>query len=389
MKRVTIVVMAILGLATCRLAPPLNETSFSISVAPDLFDQTDPDMPGLSFAPGRETVTIFAPDGNENAYNHGVVLHPFKDKLYAQWQTSKTDEDGPDTHVVYSVSDDGLVWSTPQILAPSRDNAIITSGGWWSNETQLVAFLNVWPSFTYEDRTGYAEYTSSDDGINWSEQPHLTDINGQNLGGIIEQDIRSLSNGHLVTAFHTSPGLHLKPFYTQDPMGVSGWQMGDYQNLPTEDAVSREIEPSFYENSNGGLVMLMRDQKSTFKTLASESKDNSRTWSTPELFDFPDSRSKQSAGNLPSGTIYRVNNPRPNKERWPLIVSLSKDGYVFDRAFVLRSKSEMQPLRQEGKYKRPSYSYPKSTIWKDHLYLGYATNKEDIELTRIPIAELN
>ena len=28
-------------------------------------------------------------------------------------------------------------------------------------------------------------------------------------------------------------------------------------------------------------------------------------------------------------------------------------------------------------------------IWKDHLYVGYATNKEDVELTRVPLASLS
>jgi hypothetical protein len=36
------------------------------------------------------------------------VLFPFKGRLYAQWQASARDEDAPDTHVLYSVSDDCL-----------------------------------------------------------------------------------------------------------------------------------------------------------------------------------------------------------------------------------------------------------------------------------------
>jgi hypothetical protein len=27
-------------------------------------------------------------------------------------------------------------------------------------------------------------------------------------------------------------------------------------------------------------------------------------------------------------------------------------------------------------------------IWKNHLYVGYATNKEDVELTRVPLPSL-
>jgi hypothetical protein len=45
-------------------------------------------------------------------------------------------------------------------------------------------------------------------------------------------------------------------------------------------------------------------------------------------------------------------------------------------------------MRFKGTYKRVGYSYPKSVIWGDYLYISYATNKEDVELTRIPIASL-
>jgi hypothetical protein len=36
----------------------------------------------------------------------------------------------------------------------------------------------------------------------------------------------------------------------------------------------------------------------------------------------------------------------------------------------------------------PGYSYPKSVLWGDHLYVAYAANKEDIELTRLPLRPL-
>ena len=117
--------------------------------------------------------------------------------------------------------------------------------------------------------------------------------------------------------------------------------------------------------------------------------DDGETWSTPELIDTPDSRAKQSAGNLPDGTAFMVNNPSGNKNRFPLVITLSKDGFVFDKAFLLRNGDEdLQKMRFEGKYKRAGFSYPKSVVWNDHLYVSYATNKEDVEVTRIPVSQL-
>ena len=153
--------------------------------------------------------------------------------------------------------------------------------------------------------------------------------------------------------------------------------------------MSRGIEPSWFSRSDDAVVMVFRDQESSFKKLASLSKDQGVTWSTPVLIKTPDSRAKQSAGNLPDGTAFMVNNPTGSKRRFPLVITLSDDGFFFDRAFRLRSGgNDLQALRVPGKYKRAGYSYPKSVLWQEHLYVGYTTNKEDVQLTRIPISHL-
>ena len=104
---------------------------------------------------------------------------------------------------------------------------------------------------------------------------------------------------------------------------------------------------------------------------------------------MPDSRAKQSAGNLPSGVAYQVNSPVTTNRRSPLVVALSRDGRVFDKAFALRfGGSELQPLRYAGKAKTLGYDYPKSMVHDGFLYVGYSVNKEDVEYTRVPLTSL-
>ena len=62
-------------------APPFKVDS--------LYDFNKPQSLGLEFAAEVETFAIFSPEADENKYNHGVVLFPFKGMLYAQWQSSK------------------------------------------------------------------------------------------------------------------------------------------------------------------------------------------------------------------------------------------------------------------------------------------------------------
>ena len=355
-----------------------------------LFDQNKPETVGLSYPGNSQHFTIFKPDSTQNTYNHGVVLYPFRGKLFAMWQSSKRDEDAPDTRIMYSTSVDGEKWSEPIPLTNPQDSVVTTSGGWWSYNDTLIAYINVWPNRQNDPRQGYTTYKISTDGIRWSDPEMVLTQNQTPLRGIIEQDVKALPGGRIITAFHMQPGLIATPYFTDDPAGISGWTKGEIKNLPSDKNISRELEPSWFYQKNGAIVMIFRDQKGSHKKLASISKDNGETWSKPTLINTPDSRSKQSAGNLPDGTAYMVNNPTENKTRFPLAIILSEDGYIFDKAFLLRSGAEedLQPLKYPGKYKRPGYSYPKSVLWGDYLYISYATNKEDVELTRVPVSSL-
>ncbi|HMB99472.1 MAG TPA: sialidase family protein [Flavobacteriaceae bacterium] len=383
----SIVKLHLFLLLTILLNCQKNNVPFKVNA---LFDLNQPETLGLSFAKEAETVTIFSPEESDNKYNHGVVLFPFKGMLYAQWQSSSIDEDGEDTQVFYSRSLDGTTWDKPKALTEKLKDGIKTSGGWWSDGNTLVAYICVWPKQIDELKQGYTEYITSTDGNYWGEPKPLINTDGQPVLGIIEQDVHAIPNGRLITAFHMQPGLIATPFYTNDSLGISGWNAGKMKNLPTTNKnMSREIEPSWFYRKDNAIVMIFRDQNSSFKKLASISRDYGLTWTTPTIIDTPDSRAKQSAGNLPDGTAFMVNNPSGNKNRFPLVITLSKDGFLFDRAYLLRSGDEdLQPMKYEGKYKRIGYSYPKSVVWGDYLYVSYATNKEDVELTRVPIKNL-
>lgn len=358
-------------------------------ISNNLFDTTQVNTLGLSFAKGIATSTVFKPDATDYKYNHGVVLFPFKNELYAQWQSSLKDEDAAETRIMYSKSKDGETWSKPQVLVAPNKKGLITNGGWWSKGDTLIAYVCQWLVKDNEPKQGTTVYIQSTDGVNWSSPKPVLDKNGKPVLGIIEQDLRVLPNGRILTIFHEQPGLIAKPYFTDNANGVAGWTRSDMQNLPHKPGMSRELEPSWYRRSDGKIVMVFRDQHNSFRKLAAISEDNASSFSIPVLTNFPDSRAKQSAGNLPDGTAFQVSNPSGNKNRIPLVITLSKGGQLFDKAFLLRSGADdLQALRYDGKYKRIGYSYPKSVIWKDYLYVSYATNKEDVEVTRIPLANL-
>lgn len=367
------------------------QTAFSqelpLYVAADLYDASKPDNLGLERAEGTETIRVFSPTNKTDKFSNNVVMTAFKGVLYCQWQSSEVGEDGPDSWVAYSTSKDGKKWSKPKVLAESIADGYCAPGGWWIYGDTLIAFINTWP-VAVVPRGGYTRYVESTDGKHWSDPKAVTMQNGDTLQAVLEQDPHALPNGRMISAAHFQPGLIVNPVYTDDPKGVSDWVRAEFENIST-DEVSRCIEPSNYIKANGDLVMIFRDQKSSFVKFASVSQDQGASWTKPIATEVPDARTKQSAGNFPNGQVYLAGNPVQQKERIPLVLTISKDGESFDKAFLLRAGGgDLQTLRSEGKAKRPGYHYPKSFVHDGYLYVSYSTNKEDVEFTRVPLAHL-
>ena len=355
-------------------------------LAEGVIDTLNHETAGLPKAAGVTTVTIFKPTDQSRHYSNAVAMTAFKDALYCMWQSSQTDEDAPDTRLVYSRSDDeGLTWSEPAVLDDATADTYSTSGGWLVCGDTLTAFINRWPK-SLAPVGGYTYYICSTDGRHWSQPQPVRMADGSAMNGMIEQDPYPMPDGRIIGAAHFQPGLHVCPVYTDDPTGAGGWQRGTFE---AEDCgkQSRELEPSQYVRPDGSIVMLFRDQKSSFCKLASVSTDRGATWSKPALTDIPDARTKQCAGNLPDGTAFMIGCPANGKRRWPLVLMLSKDGEVFDKALLLRSGSptDLPPRRYEGRYKTLGYSYPKAMTHRGKLYVGYSTNKENVECTIITL----
>ena len=366
------------------------------TVSEGLFDSTEKETMGLDRAPGAVTVTVFAAADDGPHYANGVVMTAFKGNLYCMWQTSAKDEDAQDTWVAYARStDNGATWSAPMVLCPTISNGYCASGGWLATEDLLIGFINVRRQ-DIANSGGYTQYVESTDGMTWTQPKDVTMANGSQLNGIFEQDPHVLSDGRIISAAHFQPGLKLCPVYTDDPTGRTGWTKGIFQHTDN-GSQSAELEPSFFVQQDGTLVMVMRDQKGSYKVLAASSNDRGETWTKSVKTNMPDSRAKQCAGNLPDGTAFLVNNPGrvTNSEnstwRVPLALTLSADGKTFDRSYLLRSgKSDDYPSRRyEGKAKTLGYNYPKALVHDGYLYVSYSTNKDDAQYTRVPLSSIS
>ena len=198
------------------------------------------------------------------------------DEVYCMWQSSPKDEDSDDTWVAYSRSSDGgKTWSQPAALAVPSSEDYCTSGGWLVRGDTLTAYIDLWQK-GLTPRGGRTYYITSTDGQTWSELQPVKMADGSDMNGVLEQDPYTLPDGRIIGAVHFQPGLHVCPVYTDDKTGISGWTKADFKGHD-RGKQSQELEPSIYQQKDGTLMMVFRDQNSTYRKMASLSNDRGET----------------------------------------------------------------------------------------------------------------
>lgn len=393
-KIVRSVVLMVSALTLCNV---MYAQGSPFSISSGLFDLTNQNTCELSRPEGLLNKDVYIPTDGTYHYSNQAMMAAFKGVIHMMWQNSPTDEDTDDTVVTWIYSNDnGDTWSAPVTLAKGDSKTYCTSGGWLVTEDKLIAYINVW---NYGKQPLRVDYMTTTDGINWTERQHVKMADGTDLGCEFGQDPHIFKNGRIICSGHFPttkyPASKLMwPLYTDDPMGVTGWKKGKFNSIgkvtTTTYEQTQELEPSFYQKASGSIVMTMRDQKSSYYVLASESTDNGETWSRTVQTTMPDSRSKQCAGNLPDGTAYIVNNPyRINKPRCPLSITLSNDGVTFTKSYLLRSLDELPEQVYSGWAKTLGYSYPKAMVYNGHLWVSYSIQKERVGYSRIPLSSIS
>lgn len=324
-----------------------------------------------------ERITLPAPEG----YSNNVLLTCFKGRYYCMWQHSGRDEDSPDTQVLFSTSTDTHSWTKPEILSGADARTFSSPGGWIQRGDSLSAVIN---RIRADGRKGgEAWYVTTDGERGWGVPGRILMADGSPLDGIFEQDPLTLPSGRTIGAAHFGDELDVCPLYTDAPSGLSGWKKAAFPK-----GEGKPLEPSQYLSKDGSIVMLFRDQMSSFRKLFSVSRDDGMSWSASALTGIPDSRSKQCAGNLPDGRAFMVWNPSADKSRRHLAIAVSEDGVRFNRAWLIAGPSELPPQRKEGKYKTLGYNYPKASVLGGDLWISLSVNKEDVTLVRISLDDL-
>lgn len=351
-----------------------------------------------------ECVRLFEPE-TEWTYSHHPSITHFNGRFHAIWSNGLQDEDAPSQRVLMATADDFATWSEPKPLVDTLQGKhsplVLTASGFHQHDGELVAYFGQYEYLkeSLEDgRRPKGDHSHMDTCLR-----ALTTTDGETWSDLIDIGIPIVPNhppqptttGRLIISGNISFP------YTDDPRGLTGWRMagiyGESQaNGICDDSQSFHkisegqnwpvhlCEGSFYQTDDGVLHMLLRS--GTPNLWLSESSDSGTTWSKPVETSFTDNATKFHFGRLPDGRFYYVGcpDPEPRGRRSPLVLSLSGDGYRFDKHYILAD--EPYERKREGLHKGGLYGYPHTMVHGDHLYAIFSLRKEAMAVLRTPLS---
>ena len=359
-----------------------------------------------------KTTELFHATPETGTFSHHGHLAYYKGVLFATWDSQARDENSSGQHGVFRYSTDGgETWSPRKPLFPPLADRVP-----WSESNR---------SNPFQTSQGFAEIdgrlfavTCVDKAL--KEKVYRFNEVSRIRVGQLAREVRA--DGTLGEVFWIAdtapkPELGYPALPAGEPALVEGLKAhfkrpANLQQLlfkprqhPDSDDEHRMTEPTQpWCLDDGTWVRLYRNQgtihgKSRAEIEASRprrhyaafSLDDGKTWTAPTRTNFPDTGSRANSGRLPNGQYYVINNPLPMSARQGgrslLAISLSRDGLTFDRMAVIRFVAP--PTRYPGKAKGGGgYQYPHSVVVGENLWVIYSVNKEDMEVARIPLSEL-
>lgn len=364
------------------------------------------------FLEKTKTTNLLYATPETGTFNLHGFLRYYKGVLFASWDNQARDENTSGQHGVFRYStDEGKTWSKQKRLFPPLADYVPAS------VAKVPKPFQTSQGFAEVDGKLYA-VTCVDRAL--IEKVYRFNEVSRTRIGLLAREARV--DGTLGPVFWLSdkspkpePGYPSIPAgdpslvtklnaYFKEPANLPQLLFKPRQ-WPDSDDEHRMTEPTQpWRLENGTWVRLYRNQGTVHATTRAEieasrprrhyasfSFDDGKTWSAPTRTNFPDTGARANSGRLPDGQFYVINNPLPMSARQGgrqmLAISLSKDGLNFDRMAVIKFGTPGQ--RYEGKSKGAGgFQYPHSVVVGKHLWVIYSVNKEDVEVTRIPLAEL-
>ena len=339
-------------------------------------------------------------NGQGWTYNHQPMMAYWNDQFYVHYLCDPKDEHVPPSHTMYQTSPDGYTWSNPQILFPEVK---VPEGFQKPNRLDkahdLIAIMHQRVGW-YVSKSGQL-WALGNYGVAFDKKDDPNDGNG--LGRVIREVKKDGTLGAIYFIYQNSGYSRqsgksgIFPFYTKAPKDVKKaceeilanpryrmqWVEEADRNDPLIPLHKEYKAYCDYTLPDGQIAALWKH------ALTSTSADGGLTWAQPveRAKGFVNSNAKIWGQRLSDGTYATVYNP--SEYRWPLAISLSKDGYEYVTLNLVQG--EVSPMRYGGNYKSYGPQYVRGiqegngTPKDSDLWVAYSMNKEDMWVAHIPV----
>jgi hypothetical protein len=348
---------------------------------PEAFD----DFNTLPLIPSETSTVYHAIEGDWQFNLHSYLIR-HDDKFWAMWSSGPINESDRDQVIHYATSTDGHHWDPPGMItnspiASDGKAGIVVARGFYELDGKFIALVATMDSIigvgpeVYKRAWANLKLLRFEwDGGKWIDR------------GVFLDDFMSNYPPRPIKdrLFMTRRDGASRKVYTALSNTLEG-EVWTSTLLQEEPPVARMSEPTWYIGPDEVVHLIFRDKQREGYLYHSISLDDGFTFSIPLKTNYPDTPAKSYTGRLSSGEYYLINNP--GKTRDPLAVTFSRDGWTFSNAALLRHNAP--ELRYPGSAKSSrTFQYPHAIEYKGSLWLIYATNKEDIEISEFKLSEL-
>lgn len=333
----------------------------------------------------------------DGAFNHYSCLIYYKGQFFAMWGNHEFGEDGPGQRVLYARSDGWGNWTdveevfpAPGPVKPRNERGIHLKPDRW------IIIDDILYAVTYVHGAGRYPIARSVDEEGLLGEPFL--VNNLPNNGELPIYMQDTENPDSLLPIAG----RIRAWYRENNQ-VSWWAWGSAEWGVPNTAIdgAQLIENIVYPTNDGKLALLMRYWGHTGNPVHNNRmyvsfNDGTGGWDSPYPTDIPDSPSRAQAITLDDGTILLIGNQTAPYfdealylDRDPMTISISKDGYTFDRVYALHTGSPTDFRFSGIGGRNPGYAYSSSVVHEGYLYTLYSIGKEDLGITRLPLATLD
>lgn len=338
---------------------------------------TEPEK--LQLASGR-TSAVFRGQAGKSQFNlHSYLVH-FQGQFFAMWSSAAREEEDPDQQLLFSTSGNGHEWTPARILAADPDGP--------QGPLRWIArglFVRDGKLYALGARIASADYRLRGKQVVWKDLNlywfEWTGTEWKEKGLFAKNCMNNFPPERLgAQLFMPCRDENMDLFAAAASLdSPTQWSL---TRLAAPPPFERLDEPSWFVGADGVAHLVIRDNNKSRRLIHMYSRDKGASWSPAVQTNYPDATSKNYIGRLSTGAYYLINNPNP-KGRDPLAVSFSKDGWSFFQPIAIRNNAP-------GRRFRPgtgTLQYPHAIEHNGSLWVIYSTNKEDIEITEVPLKE--